>query len=332
MLTPLAATLTNPLTPDHPVAHFSAQPSPVKMETFKETLKETLYNLPKPPARTRTKPMQVICVGLPRSATESLAVALRQLGLTPYHGWDISFEENAGYIEGWAKLARAKWNGKEDGEFRVSRAEFDALLGHCDAVVDTAASFFAAELVEAYPEALVILNTRKDMDAWHRSAIKTLLEEIADRWFLWVMRLFCADLFWLWELFVTHGYPGLFRGKSARTAIAKNGRWVYREYCAMIRGLVAPQRLLEWSVEDGWEPLCEFLQKDVPPEAFPRTNDPTKFAGNVERVLKPRYMRAFRNLVLTVSSTVVLTTAIVLGVRGGGVSLNSIRDAGLFSL
>ncbi|RHZ54480.1 hypothetical protein CDV55_102630 [Aspergillus turcosus] len=295
-----------------------------------ESIKEALYHLPKPPARTRTKPMQVICVGLPRSATESLSVALQKLGLTPYHGWDISFEENAGYIEGWAKLARAKWHGKEDGEFRVSRGEFDAQLGHCDAVVDTAASFFATELVEAYPEALVILNTRKDLDAWHRSAVKTLLNEIADRWFLWVMRFFCADLFWLWELYVIHGYPGLFRGKTVRTAIASNGKWVYREYCAMIRGSVPPERLLEWSVEDGWKPLCEFLQKDVPVEAFPKTNDPAKFAVNVERVLKPRYMRAFRNLVLMVSSTTVLTTAIVLGVRGGGMpwqTMTSIRGS-----
>jgi hypothetical protein len=64
----------------------------------------------------------------------------------------------------------------------------------------------------------------------------------------------------------------------------------------------------------------------VPTEEFPKTNDPAKFAGNVERVLKPRYMRAFRNLVLTVSATAVLTTAIVVGVRGGGLSLSSIRD------
>ncbi len=40
----------------------------------------------------------------------------------------------------------------------------------------------------------------------------------------------------------------------------------------MIRGLVAKDRLLEWTVEDGWEPLCEFLGKDVPNEPFPHVN------------------------------------------------------------
>lgn len=33
----------------------------------------------------------------------------------------------------------------------------------------------------------------------------------------------------------------------------------------MIRGLVPKERLLEWSVEDGGEPLCRFLGKEPPP-------------------------------------------------------------------
>lgn len=31
----------------------------------------------------------------------------------------------------------------------------------------------------------------------------------------------------------------------------------YREHISMIRGMVPKKRLLEWSVEDGWEPLCK---------------------------------------------------------------------------
>ncbi|KAK8052822.1 hypothetical protein PG996_012123 [Apiospora saccharicola] len=46
------------------------------------------------------------------------------------------------------------------------------------------------------------------------------------------------------------------------------GRWVLEEHCAMVRGSVMrsgePGReLLEWSVEDGWEPLCRFLGKPI---------------------------------------------------------------------
>lgn len=40
----------------------------------------------------------------------------------------------------------------------------------------------------------------------------------------------------------------------------------------MIRGLVPKERLLEWYIDDGWEPLCEFLGKPVPDVEFPHAN------------------------------------------------------------
>ena len=40
----------------------------------------------------------------------------------------------------------------------------------------------------------------------------------------------------------------------------------------MIRGLVPKENLLEWTPEDGWEPLCKFLGKDVPNKPFPHVN------------------------------------------------------------
>jgi hypothetical protein len=87
-------------------------------------------------------------------------------------------------------------------------------------------------------------------------------------------------------------WPGLFRALDGNieTGMARNGKWVYRgklmitskqvpfqsilracvNYCIcsvehsnMIRGLVGRERLLEWTVEDGWEPLCEFLGKPI---------------------------------------------------------------------
>lgn len=44
----------------------------------------------------------------------------------------------------------------------------------------------------------------------------------------------------------------------------------------MIRGMVPPERLLEWSAEHGWEPLCNFLGKEVPDEPFPHLNTASK--------------------------------------------------------
>jgi len=32
------------------------------------------------------------------------------------------------------------------------------------------------------------------------------------------------------------------------------------------------REFLDWSVEDGWEPLCSFLDRPVPEETFPHDN------------------------------------------------------------
>lgn len=39
-----------------------------------------------------------------------------------------------------------------------------------------------------------------------------------------------------------------------------------------VRQSVPPERLLEFRSEDGWLPLCKFLDKPVPSEEYPRIN------------------------------------------------------------
>lgn len=71
-------------------------------------LENYVYAVPEPPPRTRTKPMEVLCVGLPRSATESLQTALLKLGYDhTYHGWDIVYE-TPNYSSKWVRLCRKK--------------------------------------------------------------------------------------------------------------------------------------------------------------------------------------------------------------------------------
>ncbi|EHA25662.1 hypothetical protein ASPNIDRAFT_43922 [Aspergillus niger ATCC 1015] len=280
-----------------------------------KTLRGAIYGFPRPPPRIRTKPLQVICVGLPRSGTESLSRALTQLGFKTYHGWDIVFDEPP-YAQGWAQLSERKYSGTQGaGTAPISRAEFDALLGHCDAVVDTAAAMFSVEMIQAYPEAKVILNTRQDVDAWHRSAMKTLVAEGEDQWMVWFLHIFTADMYWLWRLYYTFGYPGMFRGRTTKEGLTKHGKRVYQEHGLMIRGSVPEERLLEWDVEDGWGPLCEFLGKDIPDEPFPNTNNPAAFRKHIEDLVHPRAKRSLYNFACCATSAGVLVTAIVLGVK-----------------
>jgi hypothetical protein len=170
--------------------------------------------------------MQVICVGLPRTGTESLQQALLALGYDhTYHGWDIIYDEDC-YSPGWVRLARKKWYG---GGAEITAAEFDELLGHSVAVTDAAASVFAAEMIAAYPEAKVVLNMRRDLDAWERSLDKTLVHA-NESWGFWIAGWLGRESFWAWHVYERVLWPLMFRapdGDMAR-AIRGNARWVQR--------------------------------------------------------------------------------------------------------
>ena len=222
------------------------------------SLERYVYALPDPPPpRTRTRPMEVICVGLPRSGTESLQQALLTLGYDhTYHGWDIIFDEGC-YSPGWVALARRKWFGRrpppgpltsgssgkhsrggtdgsasadaDEGEDTITAADFDALLGHSVAVTDAAASVFAAEMIAAYPEAKVVLNMRRDVDAWHRSVIQTLVSS-SESWVFWVVSLLDRECFWACHVYWRFMWPLLFRAPDGdmANAIRKNAKWISR--------------------------------------------------------------------------------------------------------
>ena len=48
-----------------------------------------------------------------------------------------------------------------------------------------------------------------------------------------------------------------------------------------VQRTVPAERLLVWRVEDGWQPLCEFLEVPVPDSPFPHVNDTTEFLNRI---------------------------------------------------
>lgn len=60
------------------------------------------------------------------------------------------------------------------------------------------------------------------------------------------------------------------QGKPYDRAALREGFLAHYEH---IRSVVPPSNLLEFQSQDGWEPLCKFLKKDVPEEAYPHSNE-----------------------------------------------------------
>jgi Sulfotransferase domain len=75
-------------------------------------------------------------------------------------------------------------------------------------------------------------------------------------------------------------------------------RDMYRERYAMVRWVTPRERLLEYTMGDGWEPLCEFLGKPVPEVGCPRVKDQEYMREFLAIVTR----RSIRNASITVGS------------------------------
>lgn len=162
---------------------------------------------------------------------------------------------------------------------------------------------FAKELIEAYPEAKVILTTR-DVDSWHRSVSKTVLWRAQDPELKaiakldWGAGLYAPMLGQFWRYFFYDDFEN-------------KGKQRYLDHYDEVRSLVPPERLLEYNVSSGWEPLCEFLEEPIPKTTFPRSNDANNFVQRCRTQNKRQIANVlFRALVVGVP---VLTAALSAG-------------------
>ncbi|KAJ5092067.1 hypothetical protein NUU61_006937 [Penicillium alfredii] len=267
----------------------------------------SIYGLPAPTNGKRQEPMQILAVGISRSATESLREALHILGVKHvHHGFDTILPPSS--LEATYRLLQKKYNTTPNsGDTKKLTAEdFDTILGNCVGASDLLAAEFAPELIAAYPNAKVVLNVRRDLDGWYASMQQTMryFDKNPVDWD-WCKSWFSAELFWIRQTMCRTMMPRFFRG-----SFESNGKWVYEQHVALIKGLGLPEdRLLEWSVEDGWEPLCRFLGKDVPSGEFPNGNPPKAWAERIARTMEAHHKRAIKNMLVFVAFLVAISAA-----------------------
>ncbi|KAK6981489.1 P-loop containing nucleoside triphosphate hydrolase protein [Favolaschia claudopus] len=239
--------------------------------------------------KQRAVPMQVLALGFSRTGTTSMRIALKKLGYNETnHGFDVW--ANPLEMEMWTEAINAKFYGK--GKL-YGRAEWDQLLGDYMAVTDMPHILFAKELIEAYPEAKVILTTR-NVDSWWKSyhdtigsALNSLIRDITVRFDTTNARK--AREFWhLASL-------AMFGTTNVTEEVAKKR---YLEYYDEVRSFVPADRLLEYRVGEGWESLCQFLEKGVPTEPFPKTNDTKTFQNHMKRLTVSVWGRLVRQLAM----------------------------------
>jgi hypothetical protein len=232
-------------------------------------------------ARVRTKPMRVLVLGMCRTGTTSVSIALRKLGYTPHQMREVLV--NPKDLKLWQEaidvtlLAPQDRPAKQKNLAPYGAPEFDKLLGDYDVVMDLPGCVFAKELVAAYPDAKVILTTR-NYEKWEESMQESI-------WCLCTWRLFTlARYFNLTQMAPLMRFMhSVFLVHSGNSYGGAKSKAAYEQHYDTVRSIVPKDRLLEIDSEKTtWEPLCGFLGKGVPAEPYPQLKDEKAMRRNLD--------------------------------------------------
>lgn len=225
----------------------------------------------KRPART----VKILSVGLPRTGSFSMSLALEKLGYKDvYHCMHTLDRADHWMFFGAASDALfptlPTYNGKG-----MTAADWDEFFAPYEAITDIAGPF-SESLIRCYPEAKVILVER-DFERWEPSVRNMFSHNFGP------INAFLRD--WVEPLTLAPGETSFVENLQKMLlgwTCARNRdeilstehlRGVYDRHNTMVKELVPPERLLLYRLGSGWEPLCEFLGDEVPEEPFPHGNE-----------------------------------------------------------
>lgn len=198
--------------------------------------------------------------------------AMKQLGyVDTYHMMSASIENPPDSLM-WRDAFAAKY----DNGPPFTKENWDQLLGHCQAICDWPSVAFAKELIEAYPEAKVILTTR-EVNSWHASTMRTVYWRVTDPEIQWLQYFSWGAGFYypMLRKFFDTFFEGDFESR---------GKEIYLRHYNDVRRMVPKENLLEFNITEGWEPLCDFLGESIPAgRKFPHVNDNSDFISRSKR-------------------------------------------------
>lgn len=206
--------------------------------------------------------MHVISLGVGRTGTYSLKLALNQLGLGPCHHMEEVLLNQATQVPLWTAAA--------DGH-----PDWSAIYAGYNSAVDWPTAGFRQELAATYPTTRFILTVRNP-ETWADSFSATIhqlgleRDRVRDEMRPW------TDV--AYRVIEKTG----FRIGLDRPALLR----AFEAHTEAVKATIPAERLLVYQVSDGWGPLCEFLGVPVPDAPFPRSNDRGEFWQKVSPALK----------------------------------------------
>lgn len=77
--------------------------------------------------------------------------------------------------------------------------------------------------------------------------------------------------------------------KHYLTPLEAGGTQFYKDHNKKVTEMVPYDRLLIYNVNEGWEPVCNFLRKKAPPVKFPHVNERESFPSMFADPPPPSY-------------------------------------------
>ncbi|NNE86222.1 MAG: hypothetical protein HKN28_19835 [Alphaproteobacteria bacterium] len=207
--------------------------------------------------------IKVIGAGFGRTGTYSTSKALSHLGFPSYHMFEVlDRRKNPGHLDFWHRVANAPAGIQHD---------WDTVFHDYAATVDNPGCCVWRELVNAYPDAKILLTVHPGgVEAWYESTIRTVYFTESWQFRLLIAAIPVARKFadMAHKLVWHRSHQDTMSDRAA--AIAH-----YQRHIEDVTATVPPEKLLVFSVDQGWTPLCNFLDVPVPETTFPNLNSRT---------------------------------------------------------
>ena len=226
--------------------------------------------------------MKVLGAGFGRTGTLSLKIALEKLGIGPcYHMREVI--SHPSHIKIWYDISRGE------------HPNWDRLFSGFNSAVDFPVCLFYEEIINKFPDAKFILTLR-DFDSWYKSTANTIYKvpTMLPGWFkrvVYPIRMFI-------EMQVILIWVGLFKNNFSDR---ESTELVYNEHIESVKKTIPADKLLIYRINEGWGPLCEFLNVENPKIPFPKVNDTAEMLRNFAIVKSLPYV-----LILSIALILVL--------------------------
>ena len=199
--------------------------------------------------------LRALGVGLGRTGTLSLKVALDTLGLGPcYHMMELATHRAHAGV--WLRAARGE------------PVDWEHMFAGYGAAVDWPAAAFWRDILAVHRDARVILTVREGT-SWYASFRDTILDKaqgLAPPKALAVRSIYDVTQ----EVVLARTFGG--HAEDMQHAID-----VFENHNREVVASIPPERLLVCDLSAGWAPLCEFLGLPTPSVPFPHLNTRTTF-------------------------------------------------------